>query len=727
MLRWVSAYGPVRHETRVSGPGSGYAVAMTGTVLDDALKGEIQDAYRSWLAARGFRARRGQREMIAQVARTLTGDEPRLLVVEAGTGTGKTAGYCLPAIPIARALGKSVVISTATVALQEQVVLRDLPDLKRHSGIEFDFALAKGRGRYVCLKRLDDRLRDDAQHAIPLFDEAADGDDTAVFQAMLEAFAGKRWDGELDSWQDGVDERAWRQVTTDHRGCTRNRCGYFRQCPFFKARTSLEGVDVVVANHDLVLSDLALGGGAVLPEPEDTIYVLDEAHHLPDKTQQHFAASSRLSGTLSWLETVNTQLGSMAQRFARPDDLLGVVTRVAGRCESARAALKTLHGAAAALEFVPRDDTLEIHRFPLGRVPEALVQGAAAALEPMADLAADLGQIHGLLQDVLAGDLTWQNGHEAEDWLPVLGQQQGRALAAVALLRDYAGSADGDGGAGMHARWANRTEFDVELVSAPLQPGALLRRHLWERAFAAVCTSATLTALGSFQRFFDRAGLDGSTAALTIASPFDFPNIATFTVPAMASDPRDFQGHSDEVAALLPGLVGDDVSALVLFTSWRQLNEVRRQLPDDLLELLRFQGDASKQALLDAHRAAVDRGERSVLVGLASFAEGLDLPDDYCRHVVIVKLPFAVPEDPLDQAMAEWAEAQGRNPFFEIAVPDAALRLVQACGRLIRHEGDHGRITLLDRRILTQRYGRTLLDSLPPYRMDLGRPRRAAG
>ncbi len=706
---------------------------MTGSVLDDALKGEIQEAYRAWLGARGFRARRGQREMIAQVARTLTGDAPRLLVVEAGTGTGKTAGYCLPAIPIARALGKSVVISTATVALQEQVVLRDLPDLKRHSGIEFDFALAKGRGRYVCLKRLDDRLRYDAQHEIPLFDEDADGDDTAVFQSMLEAFAAKRWDGELDSWQDGIDERVWRQVTTDHRGCTRNRCGYFRQCPFFKARTNLEGVDVVVANHDLVLSDLALGGGAVLPEPEDTIYVLDEAHHLPDKTQQHFAASTRLAGTIGWLETVNTQLGSMAQRFARPDDLLGVVTRIAGRSESAREALKALHGAATALDYSARDETLEIHRFPLGRVPETLSGAAAGALEPMADLAADLGQIHGMLQDVLAGDLTWQNGHEAEDWLPVLGQQQGRALAAVALLRDYArrpeGGAreEGGDGEGVHARWANRTEYDVELVSAPLQPGALLRRHLWERAFAAVCTSATLTALGSFQRFFDRAGLDASTAALTIASPFDFPNIATFTVPAMASDPRDFQAHSDEVAAMLPELVGGEVSALVLFTSWRQLNEVRRQLPDGLLGSLRFQGDAAKQALLEAHRDAVDRGEPSVLVGLASFAEGLDLPDDYCRHVVIVKLPFAVPEDPLDQAMAEWAEAQGRNPFFDIAVPDAALRLVQACGRLIRHEGDHGRITLLDRRILTQRYGRALLDSLPPYRMDLGRPHRAAG
>ena len=161
-------------------------------------------------------------------------------------------------------------------------------------------------------------------------------------------------------------------------------------------------------------------------------------------------------------------------------------------------------------------------------------------------------------------------------------------------------------------------------------------------------------------------------------------------------------------------------SGLVLFTSWRQLHEVLRQLPDEFAGKLQVQGEGSKQALLETHRAAVDAGEASYLVGLASFAEGVDLPDDYCRHVVIVKLPFAVPDDPVDQAMAEWAESQGRNPFYEISVPDAALRLVQACGRLIRHEADHGRITLLDRRILTKRYGRALLESLPPYRMQLG-------
>ena len=229
------------------------------------------------------------------------------------------------------------------------------------------------------------------------------------------------------------------------------------------------------------------------------------------------------------------------------------------------------------------------------------------------------------------------------------------------------------------------------------------------------------TAAGRFERFLERAGLTevASANVQRIPSPFDFPNIASFTVPAMQTDPRDFAAHCAEVSELLPELLADEPSALVLCTSWRQLRALVGELSGRLEKGAKVQGERSKQALLDAHRDDVDAGIPSFIFGLASFAEGVDLPDDYCRHVVIVKLPFAVPDDPIDQALAEWAEAQGKNPFFEISVPDAALRLVQACGRLIRHEGDHGRITLLDTRIVTKRYGRELIDSLPPYRMSL--------
>ena len=379
------------------------------------------------------------------------------------------------------------------------------------------------------------------------------------------------------------------------------------------------------------------------------------------------------------------------------------------------AAVNELADGLTGLDYQPRDETLDTHRFPLGKVPDDIAELAANAAGELLALEGIIERGHDLLQKAVSGELDWERSHEAEDWLPAVGQLQNRALNTLALLDDFAGSA---GKEVLHARWVNRHESDVELISAPIEPGHLLEENLWSRCFAAVCTSATLTALGRFERFFERVGLE-DCQGVRIASPFDFPRIASLTVPDMNSDPRDFAAHSDEVARLLPGLLADDPSGLVLFTSWRQMNEVIGQLPEAFCKSLKIQGKGSKQTLLEAHNKSVEAGEKSYLVGLASFAEGVDLPDDLCRHVVIVKLPFSVPDDPIDQAMAEWAEARGRNPFYEISVPDASLKLVQACGRLIRHENDYGRITLLDKRIVTKRYGRALLDSLPPYRLIL--------
>ncbi len=688
---------------------------MSQGLLTEQIKDAIQEAYRTWLAAREFRPRRGQREMIAQIARTLGQGEPRICVIEAGTGTGKTAAYCLAAIPLAKNIGKTVVLSTATVALQEQVVLQDLPDLKERAGLAFSVSLAKGRGRYLCLKRLDDHLKYQNQQEIPIFD-AADEDFSVVYQEMLNRYSRGGWDGELDSWVEPLPDGAWAGVTTDHRGCSNNRCSYFKQCAFFRARNSLEGADVIVANHDLVLADLALGGGAVLPAPEDCIYVLDEAHHLADKTQNHFASSARIQGTLQWFESVNNVLGTATQRFAQPANLVGLSTNVATETAALGDIFTGLSQALAILPMEPRDEDREIYRFPLGEVPQTIADLCVASLPGMERLCDSIERFHELLSDAVAGNQDWEKAFEAEDWLLPLGQLQNRALATRALLQDYAYGVEQTYRC---ARWVARNQYDVEMVSAPIEPGHILREVLWQRCYGAVCTSATLTALGRFERFLERSGLPPETPTASIVSPFNYPEIATFHVPSMRSDPRDFDAHSEEVTRLLPDLLNREKSALVLFTSWRQLNAVTKALPQAVSDGLLVQGDGSKQALIVEHRRRIDEGERSHLVGLASFSEGLDLPGDYCRHVVIVKLPFAVPDDPVDQAIAEWAEAQGRNPFYEISVPDAALKLVQACGRLIRHERDYGTVTMLDKRIVTQRYGRALIDSLPPFRLDI--------
>ncbi|MCZ6890075.1 MAG: DEAD/DEAH box helicase family protein, partial [Gammaproteobacteria bacterium] len=406
-------------------------------VLGDAVKQEIQEAYRAWLKARGFKPRRGQREMIAHVARMLASRGNRLGVVEAGTGTGKTAAYCIAAIPLAKALNKRVVISSATVALQEQVTLRDLPDLKANANLDFTFTLAKGRGRYVCLKRLEERLTYQNQEQTPLFAEP-EPDHVRIYERMQVRYGEGDWNGELDSWDDGVDSEVWSAVTTDHRGCSNNRCSFIHQCPFFQARASVDDADVIVANHDLVLADLALGGGVVLPAPEDTIFIFDEAHHLPDKTRQHFTARARLRATTQWLDQLNASVGTMTQRFSRPAELLDLAKHLVDETAMMARLVAEVETMVSDLDFARVDDTRENHRFALGRVPEAL----ADVCEPLAGyfttVADRLETLHGQVSEVLDGERDWPNAHQAEDWLPVVGQLAARALASQALFADYA-------------------------------------------------------------------------------------------------------------------------------------------------------------------------------------------------------------------------------------------------------------------------------------------------
>ena len=690
--------------------------------LTDDIKADIQNAYRAWLAGRGFKPRWGQRQMIADIARALTSSDNRLSVVEAGTGTGKTVAYCLAVIPIAKALDKRLVIATATVALQEQVVLRDLPDLQRHGQLDFTFTLAKGRARYVCLKRLEDRIAFNADLEGQLFDPP-NAADLTIYRRLQSAFGKGSWDGERDSWAEGVAQSVWMPITNDRAGCRASRCSYYHQCPFFRARREAAEADVVVANHDLVLADTSLGGGVVLPPLNETIFVLDEAHHLPEKTREHFTASVRLRASTEWLTQVASSLDTMARRFQQPREVAHAANRLSGEAGDLEQLLANMELLVRDLPFPEaatgqRGERRQVHRFPLGEVPPPITDLAAPLGKAFGAVASILNELLDALEQVVEGSLDWDNAEQVEAWLPIIAQLAGRAVAGGTLFSDYAAAED------TAVRWVARLAFDSfdewELTTAPLDSGRILQETLWENCYAAVATSATLCGLGNFEHFMASAGITADAHQLRIRSPFDFPRLAVFSVPAMHSEPRDSDRHTEEIAALLPYLLALERSALVLFTSWRQFNAVVDSLPPDIREHCQVQDTASKQHLLNAHRQAIDASVQSYLFGLASFAEGVDLPGDYCRHVILAKLPFTAPDDPVDEALSEWLQSQGRNPFMERALPAASLRLVQACGRLIRHETDGGRITLLDRRIVTKRYGEALLDSLPPYRREIG-------
>jgi ATP-dependent DNA helicase DinG len=248
---------------------------------------------------------------------------------------------------------------------------------------------------------------------------------------------------------------------------------------------------------------------------------------------------------------------------------------------------------------------------------------------------------------------------------------------------------------------------------------------LWHRASAVVLTSATLTSCGSFQLFLQQTGLSrlSATQRLQVSSPFDYPNRAKLVIPLMKTNPKDSPSHTEEVIERLP-MLAKTVGTLVLFASGRQMREVHSRLPETIKRIVLMQGTLPKMEIITRHRATVDSGKHSIIFGLASFAEGVDLPGEYCTHVIIAKLPFAQPNNPLEEARREWVEAQGKSAFIEITVPETGVRLAQAVGRLLRTDQDYGTVTILDRRLATSHWGVMLLRGLPPFSTEIaGRSR----
>ena len=703
-------------------------------MLTDAIKETIQSAYTSLLDSKELKARYGQRLMIAEVARTLTAkndqqDTP-VCVVEAGTGTGKTIAYTVAAVPVAQALEKTLVISTATVALQEQIIYKDLPDILHHSDLSFNFALAKGRGRYLCLSKLDAVLQDSKANneAMALYpDEQQAQVDTQtlnVYQDMLTALATGDWDGDRDAWSQELDVPIWSRVTTDHAQCTGRRCANISQCCFYKGREQLSRVDVIVTNHDLVLADLALGGGAILPDPEDCIYIFDEGHHLPDKAINHFSQFSRVRSTERWLNQginvlakASSQLGNAAGIGRHLESLPAVM-------ESLKQHLAMLFNSLESMVNIEPDrrGSIPAYRFEQGLVPDALRAQATELMMQYRRMHDALDACCQLLEEAMEDAEHAIPKAIAEDWFSPLSMLRGRAEGNYSLWSDYSRAnvvEDPPRGRWIAVVEAASGNLDFEVSTSPILAANMLSQYLWNRCYGAVITSATLTALGGFDRFKMHTGTPEKTNYAVVPSPFNFAEAGELVVPVMSCEPSDVEAHTEAVIDMLPELLNSQEGSLVLFTSRRQMEQVFEGITLEWQQRIIMQGHYPKHEVLRMHKEAVDAGAGSVIFGLASFAEGVDLPGLYCTHVVIAKIPFAVPDQPIESALAEWIESRGGNAFMDITVPDAALKLVQASGRLLRTETDSGRVTLLDRRVVSKRYGQAMLNSLPPFKRSV--------
>ena len=707
-------------------------------MLSDELKEEIQQAYTRLLLEKGYKARHCQRLMIADIARTIgnveTDDEgerlegPNICVVEAGTGTGKTIAYAIAALPIAKALGKRLVISTATIALQEQIVNLDLPDIRKHAGLDFSFVLAKGRRRYLCLSRLDLALQETGSmnQTLALYDDERfepDESHRVLYQDMVERLGRGEWDGDRDNWQVELDNSAWWRVSTDHVQCTGKRCSHYKNCIFYRAREKIHKVDCIVTNHDLVLADIVMGGGAVLPAPEDTIYIFDEGHHLPEKAGNHFSSFLALGSCQGWLSQIPSSLLQMAAELRQvgilpsgQDQFEEAVDDAINGVEQMSRLLGPLQEEATYAENAWR------FRFPMGVVTADIQQLSGDLLRAFTRLHGLTGALVAILEERL-GDADEIDGERCEYWLPVISAMAARVESGGSLWSIYAQG--DDPGRPPHARWITFREsggqegVEILLSACPVSVSEALAELLWSRTFAAVVTSATLSMGGDFTRFRDRAGISADNHFNALPSPFRFYEQAVLVVPAMSSDPRETNEHTEEIYRLLPDILKDEMGSLVLFTSWRQMQAVIDGIDPQFAEIVLCQGTLSKAEIMSQHKQRIDQGNASCIFGLASFAEGIDLPGKYCSHVVLAKIPFSVPDDPVGATLGEWIESEGRNSFQEVMIPDAALKMVQACGRLLRNETDTGRVTILDRRLVSARYGPRLLDALPPFRREL--------
>jgi len=607
-----------------------------------------------------FTPRSQQQAMADRVGEAL--ENYQTLVCEAGTGTGKTFAYLVPAL----LSGKKVIISTGTKNLQDQLFHKDLPVVRNALGLPVSVALLKGRANYLCLYRLETN-RDGGRLRSPrvLSDLSA-----------IQSWADRTRSGDVAELAEIAETSpVWPLVTSTAENCLGQECAFFKDCFVAKARREAAAADVVVVNHHLFLADMALrdeGFGEVLPGAEAVIF--DEAHQLPETAAQFFGLSL-----------------SSRQLLELGRDTLKAEAREAGD-------LADLRDQAEAIEAA-------VHRFrcafgssnPRGNWPGQADPAISAALDMLFGCLMDLKVALGTIVGVAGRSPLLENCHH-------------RAEVLAERLVHFAKT--GKGLEKNTVQWFETSERGVILHETPLDVSEPFRTRLSAYKCAWVFTSATLAVGEDFSHFRSRLGIMEAREARW-ESPFDFARQALLYLPEINRDPRH-PGYTQQVVeSVLPVLTASRGRAFLLFTSHRALREaeglLRRQIPYPLL----VQGQAPRGELLEEFRHLGN----AVLLGAASFWEGVDVRGEALSLVVIDKLPFAAPDDPVTQARSEAMRERGQNPFLDYQLPEAVIALKQGVGRLIRDPADRGVLMLCDPRLLTKSYGRLFLKGLPPLRM----------
>jgi ATP-dependent DNA helicase DinG len=606
-----------------------------------------------------YRFREQQLAMADKVARAIR--ERGQLIAEAGTGTGKTFAYLVPAL----LSGGKVVISTGTKTLQDQLFQRDLPQIRDALKIPVTVALLKGRANYVCHYHLARARRDGT------FATRAD----ARHLQRIESFARTSTTGDKGELADVPDNAGiWAQVTSTRENCLGGECPHHAECFVMNARKEALAADVVVINHHLFFADVVLkdeGLNELLPACNTV--VLDEAHQLPD-TATLFFGEQLAAGSLSEL--------------ARDAEIEGLKT---------------------ARDYTPLPDAAQGVMQALRRV--RLAAGEASGKLPRAealrraDFSASLTALAQAL-DLLRAELSRQA--ERSELLRLCAQRTSDASTLLARWRD--------GDEPDWIRWVEVTARGWQLHASPLSIAEIFSRQVADTARSWIFTSATLAVGGDFTHYRRELGLSHAATGCW-DSPFDYPAQALLYLPRDLPEPNSFEHTDAVVAAALPVLKASGGRAFLLFTTLRALGRARETIAAAFARAgldfpLLVQGEGSRSELLSRFRVLGN----AVLLGSQSFWEGVDVQGEALSLVVIDKLPFAPPDDPLFAARLEHIAREGGNPFLDYQLPQAAISLKQGAGRLIRSESDRGVLMICDRRLIDKAYGRRILEALPPMR-----------
>ncbi len=659
----------------------------------------------------GYEHREPQLQMLLAVAQIQ--GRGGTLVVEAGTGTGKSLAYLVPSIARAVRHGERVVVSTNTHTLQEQLMSKDLPGLREWLPWDFKACLLKGRSNYVSLRRWRRYLAELCHDA-----------DELRFKLKVLVWLHSTESGDRSEMRlHGREEVFWARIASDPLDCIGIHCTG-EDCYVHRARAEAEAADLVVVNHSLLLADAEVGGGLL---PPFNHLVIDEAHHLEEAATRGLRQEVDGPGLLALLERLAVP-GSRrsAGQGDRAEGLLEELRRQPhlGASDEALAQAVPLTLAAgqrvrelfeSAVTWVGvrlnegdrRDDSLRLTpplRDDAGWLPVRLAgENAVTAL----------AALDGALRRGVGGARDWLGGAAPDQGVRELELIRGRIHGAAALVDEALQTPDPN-----RVYWFTLIARSENLVlrAAPINVGSLLHERVYAERRSTVFTSATLAVGGSFDYFRSRVGLGPEVEELILPSPFDFLHQALVCLPTDFPGPehQEFDRQVEEVVAAVARRVGG--RTLVLFTSHRQLRDLHTALKHrvDLDEVLILgQGiDGQRRQLLKTFEAA----HRPLLLGTASFWEGIDVPGERLSCVVMVRLPFPVPTEPVYAARAE----QVRDSFTQLALPQAALRLKQGFGRLIRRSTDRGAVVILDNRILGRDYGKAFLDVLPPASRFVG-------